>query len=121
MSRTISLVLFNRDFIKCGIVTGITPYTWDHKQNDGTLIPNLWSDNLNIIEYNTVIPVDTDPIHEFFSVTLYPVEPTGNIYIDICGHFPTISIRVHNYIMISYGYENNDIFLSQLKSGVIHN
>ena len=66
-------------------------------------------------EDNTATPDITEPINQVFVAMFDPREPTQNIYTDLCDHFPTISIRLHQYIMILYNYCNDSILADPIE------
>ena len=48
-------------------------------------------------------------MNQVYVATFDPVDPLGNIYMDLCIHFLTISSRLHRYIVVLYYYYINTI------------
>ena len=49
---------------------------------------------------NNTTPEDYVQKHQFYVVTGDPRESTGNIFMDLYIHFPTMFIRGNGYIMV---------------------
>ena len=52
-----------------------------------------------------------------FCTTVYPrTTKEGKIYLELCGSFPTTSIRGNKYIHVIYAYDCNEILTTEIKN-----
>ena len=117
---------------------GLSPILLLHlPKSEATILGHLHQQRQNIQstkrKHNstTNTDADSDAAHEFdlgnnddvvttttrAHVAMYTTfEPTGQIYSDQTGRFPTVSSRGYKYIMIVYDYDSNAILAEPLSS-----